>query len=308
MATDVKGRVAIVTGAGNGLGRAYALLLARHGVRVVVNDLGGERDGSDASTKSADEVVAEIRSLGGEAIADGGDVTDANQMEAMVAAAEAEWNRVDILVNNAGILRDRSFANMDLADFRHVIDVHLMGSVHATKAVWAGMRRRGYGRVVLTTSSSGLYGSFGQSNYSAAKMALVGLMRTLSLEGHKSGIRVNCISPTAVTRLTGDVMPPEMHDRLTPDAVAPGILALCADAAPTGTILCAGAGSFEQANITLTRGARLPIDERTAERLLDRWDEIGDRTGEMVPGSGWEQSRWELEGSAEPLMAQGNRP
>ena len=212
----------------------------------------------------------------------------------MAAAAEAEWGRVDILVNNAGILRDRTFGKMDLADFRQVIEVHLMGAVNATKAVWPGMSERRFGRIVMTTSSSGLYGNFGQSNYSAAKMALVGLMRTLSHEGRKTDIRVNCISPTAATRMTGDVMPAEDLRRLTPEAVAPAVIALCADSAPTGSILCAGGGSFEMAYITLTRGIELTVDEDASGRLLHRLGEIGDRTGEMVPTTGWEQSQWEL--------------
>ena len=299
MTLSLQGRVAIVTGAGGGLGRSYALLLARYGAKVVVNDVGGDRSGLSASSSPAKQVVAEIEALGGTGMADRGDVTDFHQMEAMVAAAEDRWGRVDILINNAGILRDRTFAKMDLDDFRKVIDVHLMGSVNATKAVWTGMSARGCGRVVLTTSSSGLFGNFGQSNYSAAKMALVGLMRTLSQEGRKFDIRVNCISPTAATRLTGDLLNPELAQRLTPEAVAPGVIALCADSAPTGAILCAGAGSFELANITLTRGLRLPIDENLTEQLLDRMDEVSDRAGEMTPSTGWEQSRWELDRGAE---------
>ncbi len=290
-------RVAVVTGAGGGLGRSYALLLARCGAKVVVNDVGATPSGPSTSASAADSVVAEIEALGGSAMADHGDVTDFSQMEAMVAAAEGRWGRIDILINNAGILRDRTFAKMDLADFRKVIDVHLMGSVNATKAVWAGMSARRYGRVVLTTSSSGLFGNFGQSNYSAAKMALVGLMRTLSQEGRKAGIHVNCISPTAVTRMTGGLLDPKLGQQVTPDAVAPGVLTLCAERAPSGTILCAGAGSFEQANITLTRGLRLPIDDDTAQQLLDRMDEVADRASEMTPSTGWEQSRWEMEGA-----------
>ena len=297
MGLSFSGRVAVVTGAGGGLGRSYALSLARLGAKVVVNDVGGDRKGSSTSATAADLVVAEIEAMGGIAIADHGDVTDFVQMEAMAAAAEARWSRIDILINNAGILRDRTFAKMDLADFRKVIDVHFMGSVNATKAVWAGMSARGYGRVVLTTSSSGLFGNFGQSNYSAAKMALVGLMRTLSQEGRKAGIHVNCISPTAATRMTGDLLGPDLMERLTPDAVAPGVLALCAERAPNGIILCAGAGSFEQANVTMTRGIRLPIDGETAEHLLERMEEVGDRAREMTPSTGWEQSRWELEGA-----------
>ena len=289
MKVDLTGRAAIVTGGGGGLGRAYALLLARHGAKVMVNDFGGDQGNSPAK-----QVAAEINDAGGIALSDSGDVTDLAQMEAMAAAAEAEWGRVDILVNNAGILRDRTFGKMDLADFRQVIEVHLMGAVNATKAVWPGMSARRFGRIVMTTSSSGLYGNFGQSNYSAAKMALVGLMRTLSHEGRKADIRVNCIAPTAATRMTGDVMPAEDLRRLTPEAVAPAVVALCADSAPTGSILCAGGGSFEMAYITLTRGIELAVDENASGRVLHRLGEIGDRAGEMVPTTGWDQSQWEL--------------
>ena len=295
---DLSGRVAIVTGAGGGLGRSYALLLAGHGAKVVVNDLG-----SPTGSGGAANVVAEIEDLGGTAMFNGGDVTDYDQMERMIAEAEDAWGSVDLLVNNAGILRDRTFAKMDLADFRKVIDVHLMGTVNATKAAWAGMSARRYGRIVMTTSSSGLFGNFGQSNYSAAKMALVGLMRTLSKEGEKSGIRVNCIAPTAATKMTDDVMDAEALDRLAPEAVAPGVVALCADEAPNGMVLCAGAGSFEQAHVTLTRGVHLREGSDGADQLLAVMDEIGERDGEMVPSTGWEQARWELSRTQKEVAA-----
>ena len=200
MAIDFNGRVAIVTGAGGGLGRAHALALAARGAKVVVNDLGGARDGSGHSLTAAEAVVAEIRAAGGLAIANGASVTDWDAVHAMVQQAVDTWGRVDILVNNAGILRDKSFAKMDLADFRLVMDVHLMGAVHCAKAVWPHMQAQNYGRILMTTSSSGLYGNFGQSNYSAAKLALVGLMQTLAIEGAKHGIRVNSLAPTAATR------------------------------------------------------------------------------------------------------------
>ena len=198
MAIDLTGRVAIVTGAGGGLGRQHALLLARLGAKVVVNDLGSSVSGGGASPSAAQAVVEEILAAGGVAVANGSSVTDFTQVEAMVAEVMARWGRVDILVNNAGILRDKSFTKMDLSDFRLVVDVHLMGAVHCTKAVWEVMRRQNYGRIVMTTSSSGLYGNFGQANYGAAKMALVGLMQTLAIEGAKNNIRVNCIAPTAI--------------------------------------------------------------------------------------------------------------
>ena len=196
------GRVAIVTGAGGGLGRLHALALAARGASVVVNDLGGTLDGSGGTPTAANAVADEIRAAGGKAIANGASVTDLAAVQAMVAAAMTEWGRVDILVNNAGILRDKSFAKMEIDDFRAVMDVHLMGAVHCTKAVWETMRAQNYGRIVMTTSSSGLFGNFGQSNYGAAKMALVGLMQTLSIEGAKNDIRVNCLAPTAATRMT----------------------------------------------------------------------------------------------------------
>jgi NAD(P)-dependent dehydrogenase (short-subunit alcohol dehydrogenase family) len=294
MNIELGGRVAIVTGAGGGLGRSHALALARHGARVVVNDAGGARDGRDGSSGPAEAVAAEIRAAGGVAQASCADVTDAEQMAGMVAAAEAAWGRVDILVNNAGILRDRTFAKMDLADFRAVIEVHLMGSVNATKAVWAGMCARGHGRIVMTTSSSGLYGNFGQSNYGSAKMALVGLMRTLSLEGQRHDVRVNCLAPSAATRMTADIMSAETLELLSPEAVSPTVVALAADDAPTGSILCAGAGSVERAHITLTRGLRIAPGSDAAGQILAGFDTVSNRTGEMVPASGPEQAQWEL--------------
>jgi NAD(P)-dependent dehydrogenase (short-subunit alcohol dehydrogenase family) len=197
-----------------------------------------------------------------------------------------EWGRVDILVNNAGILRDKSFAKMDLADFRLVLDVHLMGAVHCTKAVWDIMRERGYGRIVMTTSSSGLYGNFGQANYGAAKMALVGLMQTLSIEGAKHDIRVNCLAPTAATRMTENLMPEAVLKLLEPEAVTPGLLALVAEDAPTRAILCAGAGAFERASVTLTQGVHIGHPGDAAERVAAQWEAISDRKGETVPESG----------------------
>ena len=252
---DFTGRVAIVTGAGGGLGRQHALALAQRGAKVLVNDLGGALDGAGVSTSAAQQVVDEIRAAGGEAIANGASVTDFDAVQAMVQQAMDAWGRVDILVNNAGILRDKSFSKMELADFKLVVDVHLMGAVHCSKAVWAIMNVQKYGRIVMTTSSSGLYGNFGQSNYGAAKMALVGLMQTLSIEGAKNDIRVNCLAPTAATRMTEGLLSKEVLDALKPEAVVPAMLVLSAQDAPTRTILCAGAGAFEAAHITLTGGA-----------------------------------------------------
>jgi NAD(P)-dependent dehydrogenase (short-subunit alcohol dehydrogenase family) len=291
---DFKGRVAIVTGAGGGLGRQHAVALAARGAKVVVNDLGGARDGSGGSVSAAQAVVDEIRAAGGEAIANGASVTDFEAVQAMVAQAVATWGRVDILVNNAGILRDKSFAKMDLADFRLVMDVHLMGAVHCTKAVWALMNEQKYGRIVMTTSSSGLYGNFGQSNYGAAKLALVGLMQTLSIEGAKNDIRVNCLAPTAATRMTEDLMPEAVLEALKPEAVVPAMLVLAGQAAPNRTILCAGAGSFEAAHITLTNGAWIGLGSDAPERLAERLAEVTDRSGEIVPQSGAAQGSNEV--------------
>ncbi|RIX75187.1 SDR family NAD(P)-dependent oxidoreductase [Acidovorax cavernicola] len=291
---DFKGRVAIVTGAGGGLGRQHALALAARGAKVVVNDLGGARDGSGGSVSAAQAVVDEIKAAGGEAIANGASVTDFEAVQAMVKQAVDAWGRVDILVNNAGILRDKSFAKMELADFKLVVDVHLMGAVNCTKAVWALMNEQKYGRIVMTTSSSGLYGNFGQSNYGAAKLALVGLMQTLSIEGAKNDIRVNCLAPTAATRMTEDLFPPEMLEAFRPEAVVPAMLVLAAQDAPNRTILCAGAGTFEAAHITLTQGAWLGIAADTPEQLAARLSDVTEREGEAVPQSGAAQGANEV--------------
>jgi NAD(P)-dependent dehydrogenase (short-subunit alcohol dehydrogenase family) len=259
-----------------------------------VNDLGGARDGSGGSVSAAEAVVAEIRAAGGEAIANGASVTDVAAVQAMVQQAIDTWGRVDVLVNNAGILRDKSFAKMDLADFRLVVDVHLMGAVNCTKAVWPFMTEQKYGRIVMTTSSSGLYGNFGQSNYGAAKMALVGLMQTLSLEGAKHDIRVNCLAPTAATRMTEDLMPQAVLDALKPEAVVPAMLVLASQDAPNRTILCAGAGGFEAAHVTLTQGVFVGMGADAPEQLAARLAEVTDRQGEQVPQSGAAQGTVEI--------------
>ena len=291
---DFTGRVAIVTGAGGGLGRLHALALAERGAKVVVNDLGGAVDGSGGSASAAQKVVDEIKAKGGEAIANGASVTDFDAVQAMVQQAIDTWGRVDILVHNAGILRDKSFGKMELADFRLVVDVHLMGGVHLCKAAWPHMVEQKYGRIVLTTSSSGLYGNFGQSNYGAAKMALVGLMQTLSIEGAKSDIRVNCLAPTAATRMTEGLLPPEVLEALKPEAVVPAMLVAVSEQAPSRMICAAGAGTYEAAHVTLTKGVHLGLTPDTPERLAAALEQVRNRSGETVPQVGGEQGRNEV--------------
>ena len=287
------GKVAIVTGAGGGLGREHALALAARGAKVVVNDLGVARDGEGSSASPAQSVVAEIIAAGGEAIANGASVTDPVAVQAMVDEAVAKWGSVDILVNNAGVLRDKSFAKMTLEDFRFVVDVHLMGAVNCTKAVWDGMRERNYGRIVMTTSSSGLYGNFGQANYGAAKMALVGLMQTLSIEGAKNNIKVNCLAPTAHTRMTEDLGAALPLEALGPELVSPGLMYLVSEDAPSRVILAAGAGGFERAYVTLTQGDYATGPD-ALEQIAERFDAISDRSGEIVPDMGAAQGIIEL--------------
>jgi NAD(P)-dependent dehydrogenase (short-subunit alcohol dehydrogenase family) len=289
MTISFEGRVAIVTGAGGGLGRAYALELARRGARVVVNDLGGARDGTGRGDAAA-KVVEEISDAGGTAIANGASVTDFAEVEAMVAQAKAAFGAVHILINNAGILRDKSFAKMDVEDFRIVVDVHLNGSANCTKAVWETMREQAYGRILMTSSSTGLYGNFGQANYGAAKLGLAGLAKTLALEGAKYNVRVNTIAPVAATRMTEELFPPELLARFQPEQVAPAALFLVSEDAPTNVILGAGAGVVQAAYVTLTRGVALAEDERTPEGVAANWDKIVDREGEIVPQSGADQT------------------
>lgn len=287
-ATMLDGRIAIVTGAGGGLGRSHALILSQLGAKVLVNDV---------NPAAAAAVAREIENVGGEAAAAAASVTDEAGIAAVVALAKERWGRIDILVNNAGILRDRSFAKMTIAEFREVIDVHLMGSVICTKAVWETMREQRFGRIVMTTSSSGLFGNFGQANYGAAKMALVGLMQTLALEGEKYDIRVNCLAPTAATAMTEGLLSPEAVQRLSPDFVSPGLLALVGNGAPTRAILCAGAGHFARSNITLTQGVHVGEGEEAAMGVVANWDEIGDRASEIVPAYGFMQMERELASS-----------
>jgi NAD(P)-dependent dehydrogenase (short-subunit alcohol dehydrogenase family) len=282
---SLAGRVAIVTGAGAGLGRAHGLYLAGQGAKVMVCDLSGE-----AANRVAEEIVA----AGGQALACAASVTDEGAVAAMITCAMNQWGRIDILVNNAGVLRDRSFAKMTLEDFRFVLEVHLMGSVICTRAVWEIMRAQRHGRVVLTTSSSGLYGNFGQSNYGAAKMALVGLMQTLAIEGEKYGIRVNCLAPSAATQMTQGLLSEASLKMLDPRLVSPGLLALVGDDAPSRVILCAGAGHFACANITLSRGHHVGDIPDAGHEVIASWKEISDRTDVMVPAYGYLQVEREL--------------
>jgi NAD(P)-dependent dehydrogenase (short-subunit alcohol dehydrogenase family) len=253
----------------------------------VVNDLGGARDGSGTSDSAA-RVADEIAAAGGEALANGASVTDLEQVEAMVATARERWGAVHILINNAGILRDKSFAKMDMGDFRTVIDVHLIGSANCAKAVWDGMREQNGGRILMTSSSSGLFGNFGQANYGAAKLGILGLAKTLSIEGAKNNIRVNTIAPTAATRMTEDLFPPAMLGAFSPEAIVPAALYLVSDDAPTNAIVGAGAGVVQAAYVTLTPGVALP--EQTPEAVAANWAGIIDRNGEIVPQAGAEQS------------------
>ncbi|RJF99920.1 SDR family NAD(P)-dependent oxidoreductase [Noviherbaspirillum saxi] len=288
------GQVAIVTGAGGGLGRSHALQLAARGAKVVVNDLGVARDGSGNEQSAAERVVAEIRAAGGQAIASAASVTDPAAVQEMVEHTMREWGRIDILVNNAGFLRDKSFSKMSIEDFRAIVDVHLMGAVHCTKAVWEIMKQQNYGRIVMTTSSSGLFGNFGQANYGAAKMALVGLMQTLGIEGEKYGIRVNCLAPTAATRMTEDLMSAEVLAQLTPESVTPGMLYLVSADAPTKTVLCAGAGTFSRSSITLSDGVHIGGRPDAVELLVANLDKLHDRSGEIVPVAGHQQGQMEV--------------
>jgi NAD(P)-dependent dehydrogenase (short-subunit alcohol dehydrogenase family) len=293
-------RVAIVTGAGGGLGRAHALEFARRGAKVVVNDLGSAVDGTGGSSQAAQKVVAEIEAAGGTAIANGASVSDDAGVAHLVAQTLDAFGRIDVLIANAGILRDKSFGKMEIQDFAAVMDVHVMGTVMCAKAVWQHMRDRQYGRVVVTTSSTGLYGNFGQANYGAAKLALVGLMHTLKLEGARDNIRVNAICPVAGTRMTANIMPPTMLEMLKPEYVTPGVVFLASDDAPTGVILAAGAGVFSAAQMVETNGVNLG-HEATADNVAAHWSRIGDFSGAKHYANGGEQVAKIFERAQEPV-------
>jgi NAD(P)-dependent dehydrogenase (short-subunit alcohol dehydrogenase family) len=296
MAIDLTNRVAIVTGAGGGLGREHALALAARGAKVLVNDLGGSVNGESnvGAVSAAQKVADEIIAAGGQAIANAASVTDEAAVQAMVKLAMDAWGRVDILVNNAGILRDKSFSKMGADDFRLVLDVHLMGAFNCTKAVWEVMKAQEYGRIINTTSSSGLFGNFGQANYGAAKMALVGLMQVLSIEGLKYNVRINCLAPTAHTRMTEGLMPETVLEQLNPKNVSPAVVFMASEDAPNRTVICAGAGSFEVAHITLTKGKFIGGGADAADQLAAAFDKVRDRTDEMVPLSGASQGMLEI--------------
>lgn len=283
-------RVAIVTGAGVGLGRSHALGLAARGARVVVNDLGVSRDGTGTSSEAALSVVEEIKAMGGEAMAHGADVSDEDAVKDMVAQAMDAWGRIDICVNNAGILLDKTFAKMDIAAFRKVVDVHLIGSANVAHACWPIMREQKYGRIVLTSSASGLYGNFGQSNYGAAKAAMLGLMNVLHMEGARDNIRVNTLAPTAATRMTENLMPPEALELLKPETITPGVLYLVSEDGPSRKILGAGAGHFALTRVYETAGALIEGDI-TPEAVAAQWDQISAPEGQEELNDAFGQTR-----------------
>ena len=292
MSINFEGRVAIVTGAGGGLGRCHALDLARRGAKVVVNDLGGSVDGSsDGSLSAAETVVEEIKAAGGHAMANGASVTDRAQVADMVKDVMDKYGRIDILINNAGILRDKSFTKVEDEDFRMVLEVHLMGSVNCTKAVWEIMKEQNYGRIVMTSSSSGLYGNFGQTNYGAAKMGVVGLMNTLKLEGAKYNIKCNSLAPLAGTRMTESLMPGEVIEQIKPEFVTPAVTYMVSEDAPTGVIIAAGAGVFTRVMVHETKGIYLGTGEdMTAENIEANWEQISDMTDAELCYQGGDQS------------------
>lgn len=276
MTINFNGQVAIVTGAGNGLGKSHAMELAKRGAKVVVNDFGGARDGTGGSLSPAEEVVAEIAANGGEAMANGANVSNFEECQAMVAQAVEKWDRVDVLINNAGILRDKSFGKMSPDEWNAVIAVHLTGSGNCSLAVWNQMKQQNYGRILMTTSTSGVYGNFGQANYGAAKMGVVGLMNTLCIEGAKNNIQVNCLAPTAATRMTEDIMTPEMLANLDPKFVTPAAIFMVSENGPNRTVMFAGAGTYSKLEIRESRGIYIPQAERNADTIAANFDAISD--------------------------------
>ena len=291
MTISFKDKVAIVTGAGGGLGRCHALQFAERGAKVIVNDLGGSVDGSGGSSEAADKVVEEIKAMGGDAISNGSSVTDKAGVKKLVDDAMAAYGRIDILVNNAGVLRDKSFAKVTLDDFEFVVDVHMMGSVYCTKAVWPIMVEQKYGRIVMTSSSSGIFGNFGQSNYGSAKMGVVGLMNTLRIEGQKNNIKVNSLVPVAATRMTENLgMPDAVFDSLKPESVSPAVIFMASEDAPDGVMISAGAGVFAMAEIVHSEGIALKGNDLNADMLAEKWSEASDMTNSKALRSGAEHT------------------
>ena len=288
MTISFEGQVAIVTGAGNGLGRCHALELGKRGAKVVVNDFGGARDGTGGEIGPAEAVAQEIIEAGGEAIANGANVTKYEDCEAMVAQAVEKWGRVDVLINNAGILRDKSFGKLEMSDWNAVIDVHLNGSANCSRAVWNQMKEQNYGRILMTTSTSGIYGNFGQANYGAAKLGLVGLMNTLCIEGAKNNIHVNCLSPTAATRMTEDVISGDMLVQLDPKFATPAAVFMVGPDAPNHVVMFAGAGSYTTMQISESAGMHFPEAQRTPEAIAENFNSISDMTNRDVFHSGTE--------------------
>ncbi|MDH3641088.1 MAG: SDR family NAD(P)-dependent oxidoreductase [Gammaproteobacteria bacterium] len=283
MSYSFEGKVAIVTGAGGGLGRCHSVELAKRGAKVIVNDLGGAMDGTGGSSAAAEAVVAEIKAAGGEAIANGGSVSDRQGAKSMVADAMNAWGRVDVLINNAGILRDKSFAKMELDDFQVVVDVHLMGAVYVTHEVFPIMKEQNYGRIIMTTSPTGLYGNFGQTNYGAAKLGQVGFMHSLKIEGAKNNIHTNTICPVAATRMTEDLIPEQAQAGLGPELVTPAVIYLCSEDAPNGVILQAQGGQYSMACIVENEGVNLGVDA-SAEDIGANYEQISDLTGAKPRG------------------------
>ena len=290
MAIRFDDKVAIVTGAGGGIGKEHALELARRGAKVVVNDLGGNVDGSGASD-AANEVVELIKSEGGVAISNGASVTDLDAVKTMVNQTMEEWGRIDILVNNAGILRDKSFHKVTLDDFNLVMDVHFQGSLNCTHTIFPIMREQEYGRIIFTSSASGVYGNFGQTNYGSAKMAMIGLMNTLKLEGQNKNIFTNSITPVAYTRMTEGLIPEDFGKNLRSEFITPAVIYLASDQAPNGVTIAAGAGVFSRILIHETMGVSLGMGEdMTPENIHANWDKISDMTEARALQNGGEQT------------------